>query len=195
MTSKRSICKRREPGALCKGDIRPLQTGGVASCNVQGFLRRIHAHHMRRCALRRNGEGDGAAARAKICDPHGGVRRNVREGALHDQFGFRPRNQHRGADLKEQRPEFLLPAYVCNGLALQPSFDELLKRPARVRGQLTLRMGAEIRARQPCHVFQEQLRIESWRCRRSRQHCRCGMQRVGNRLRRIESGHAVQQFV
>ena len=111
--------------------------------------------------------------------------------AFDHQLGLRPRNQHRRAHFEQQRPELLLAADVCNRLALQPTLDELLKRPAR-RGPAARAPAAArkfVRDR-PVTCSSSSSASSRADAEDARQHHRRGMQCVGNGLRGICSGHA-----
>ena len=166
MTSNRRTCQRREPIALRKCHIARVERAALRARHASASCDRSSPTTARLRPLARERERDGAAAGAQI-----ERRRSRRSFAdaparVRHELGLRSRNQHRRTDLEQQRPEFLLPAYVCNRLALHAALHELLKRPRPLAPAARARARARNCVRdQTRHVLEQQLGVEPRRGR------------------------------
>lgn len=153
--------ERLVPMTLHELHIGNLQSGGVSGGDDERVGGYVDGDDACVRALTGDRQCDCAAARPQIQDIRPASRIQVRQSAFHDQFGLRTRNQYRRRHLERQRPKFLMAGDVCDRLALHAPLDELLKRPAGLHGQFTLRFGMKPRTREPGHMREQQLRIQT----------------------------------
>ena len=122
---------------------RPRQRGG----------RRVGGEDLRLRGVARDGERNGAAARAGVGDAHEaariGVRADRRQRRLHQRLRLRARDERAGADLERQAIELATPEDVRERLVLAAALQQRLERREMLGGGRLARRGDDLHARQP----------------------------------------------
>jgi acetyl esterase/lipase len=149
---------RREPVAVVERDAQP-ERARVARCDLERRLARIHGMHGGVRALLGDGQCDGTAAGTEI--KHAAAHWQASEHQLHEQLGFRPRDQRGRCHFQRQRPEVAPAGDVGHGLPGRAARHEGLEAFLTRWVQLVIRVGEEPGAVHAQRMRQQGLGLEA----------------------------------
>ncbi len=158
---------------------------GILLGNGQDCLRSIDRPDLRARQCGCEGNGNAAAARPNIEDARGGEPRRCQqaESRLNDDLRIGPRNEHAGADLECERPEFLVAGDVGNRLAACTAGQELLEVIFLRSGNSILEPTVQARPAYLQRMSQNDFRVQAGGVNIVRPECAFGPgHKLGNRI-------------
>ena len=152
----------RQPVAQAHVDAQ-AQPLGIGARHGERVGAGVHRHHLRQRPLLRDGQRDGAAARAQVEHAARGIGRQQRQRPVDQRLGVVARVEHAGIDAQRQAVECLLAGQISHRLARQPARGQRLQavgRGFRQRiGVVRQQPGAGVRGLLQ-HVQQQHLRLQ-----------------------------------